>query len=176
MPNGGNGESIVASISLPASFPLYNQHNANESRLYVSNSWASAADPSGGPRTKYTCLAAVYAMIEHGRGNSQFRVGPETWSDDIGALGIRGIGSSTPINSSNEIFQQFRRGNPVIFWGPLPRSSFGHFVLAIGVNSAGQIIILDPSGGKRATVDPETWRVSGSSVLSHVEKFRSVRL
>ncbi len=173
--SSGNAQSVISPISLPGSFPLYNQHDANDSRLYVSRSWASGDDPAGGPRTSYTCLAAVYAMIEHGRGNSQFRIGPETWSDDLGALGIGGIGSTAAIRSAEEIFDQFRRGNPVILWGPLPDNSFGHFVLAIGVDSSGQITVLDPSGGKRVAVNPETWRVSGGSVLRRVEKFRTVR-
>ena len=168
-------QSSTGSISLPASFPLYNQHDASNSMLYVSSDWASGADPAGGPRTSYTCLAAVYAMIEHARGNSRFKIGPETWSDQIGAIGISGIGVSTTISTAEDLLTQFRRGNPVILWGPLPRNSFGHFVLAIGTNSAGQIIVLDPSGGKRVTVNPETLRVTGGSVLSRVEKFRTVR-
>ncbi len=173
--SGEHAQLPVSAISIPASFPLYNQHDADDSQLYISSDWATAADPAGGLRTSYTCLATVYAMIEHARGNSRFKIGPETWSDQKGALGIGGIGASTAIRNAEELLSQFRVGNPVILWGPLPKNNFGHFVLAIGTNSAGQIIVLDPSGGKEVTVNPVTWRVSGGSVLSHVEKFRSVR-
>lgn len=173
--SGGTTPSLVGPISLPATFPLYNQHNASDSRLYISAEWANAADPAGGPRTSYTCLAAVYAMIQHARGISRFKIGPETWDDQQGALGIGGVGETTPIGAADDLFAQFRSGNPVVLWGPLPDNSFGHFVLAIGTNSAGQIIVLDPSGGKRVTINPTTWRVSGGSVLSKVEQFRTVR-
>jgi len=165
----------IGQISLPAKFPVYNQHDIGNTRLYASSEWAGGEDPAGGPRSNYTCLAAVYAMIEHARGNSRFRVGPDSWNDQIGALGINGIGGTEPIGETERLLAQFRRGNPVILWGPLQNNSFGHFVLAIGTDSEGQIIVLDPSGGKRVTVNPITWEVSGGSVLGRVQKYRTVQ-
>lgn len=169
-------QSNAGAISLPATFPLYNQHDPSNLRLYYSSEWANAIDTVDfKPHHKLTCLAVVYAMIEHARGNSSYKVGPQTWTDENGSSGISGIEDRGSLGSIEPLLAQFRQGNPVILWGPLTGNAFGHFVLAVGINSSGQIILHDPSGGKRVTVDPQSWRVSGGSVLSNVEKYRTVR-
>jgi hypothetical protein len=167
-------------VPSPAGFPLYDQLDASDSRLYASREWAEGTDTvSMVARKKLTCLLVVYTMIEHARGNSDYRAGSGTYSDSVGALGIRGIGSSRSLASMEPVRTEFQSGNPVILWGPLTRSPadrFGHFILAIGVDSDGKIVAHDPYGQNRVTIDPATRRVSGSSAISVVEKYRTVRL
>lgn len=167
-------------VASPAGFPLYDQLNASDSRLYASSDWAEGMDTvSMVARKKLTCLLVVYTMIEHARGNSDYRAGSNTYSDSVGALGIRGISSSRSLPSMETIRAEFQSGNPVILWGPLtrnPSDPFGHFILAIGIDSDGKIIAHDPYGSNRVTIDPTTRRVSGSSAISVVEKYRTVRL
>lgn len=168
----GEGVKSVGAITLPATFPLYNQHVASKD-VYSSVEWANGIDTvSKVPRKDLTCLAVVYAMIEHARGNRKYRVGPHNWSDQSGPARPSWASGDIAISSAEKIFAELRKGNPVILWGPYGK--YGHFILAIGVNASGQIMINDPSGGKRPTVDPKTWSVSGGSVLSKVTKYRTV--
>jgi Papain-like cysteine protease AvrRpt2 len=167
-------------VSSPAGFPLYSQLNSGDSRLYSSGDWAEALDVEAKlARKKLTCLATVYTMIEHARGNSGYRVGAGTYSDSVGALGISGIGSSRALSSMDVVRAEFQSGNPVILWGPLarnPNDPFGHFILAVGIGSDGKIVAHDPYDGRRVTIDPVTRRVSGSNAINTVEKYRTVRL
>lgn len=167
-------------VSSPAGFHRFDQLNSADSRLYASAAWAEGMDTvSKVARKKLTCLATVYAMIEQGRGNAGFRVSGDTYSDQVGATGISGIGRSLPLIEMEVVRSEFQKGNPVILWGPLTRDTadqFGHFILAVGVNSSGQIVAHDPYGGQVVTIDPRTSRVSGSSAISTVEKYRTVKL
>lgn len=151
-------------VSSPAGFQRFDQLNSDDSRLYASSAWAEGMDTvSQVARKKLTCLVTVYAMIEQGRGNSNFRVSSDNYSDQVGALGISGIGSSRPLIEMEVVRSEFQKGNPVILWGPLtrnPADQFGHFILAVGVNSSGQIVAHDPYGGQVVTIDPRTRRVS----------------
>jgi hypothetical protein len=167
------GVKSAQAINLPVSFPLYNQHNPS-TNIYSSAEWANGIDNySKVPRKDLTCLAVVYAMIEHAHGNKSYRVGPQNWTDKDGPARPSWASGDIPISSAEDVFSQLRQGHPVIMWGPYEK--YGHFFLAIGVNAAGQIIVNDPSGGKRVTVDPKTWTVSGGSVLSRVTRYRTVR-
>ncbi len=167
------GARSVGAITLPTSFPLYNQHVATTS-LYQSVEWANAIDTvdTKSARKDLACLAAVYAMIEHARGNRRYRIGPATWTDQAGPYTISGISGDKEPPTADVLLEQMRQGNPVILWGPY--GGYGHYVLAVGTDANGQIIIHDPSGGLRATVNPQTWRVSGSNVLSRISKYRTV--
>ena len=154
-------------IPSPAGFPRLDQLNSADGRLYASAQWAEGMDTvSKVARKKLTCLATVYAMIEHARGNSNFRVGSNTYSDNVGALGITGVSGSRELTNMDALKTEFQSGNPVILWGPLtenPADQFGHFILAIGVNSAGQIVAHDPYGGQLVTINPATRKVSGTA-------------
>lgn len=168
------GAQSPGAITLPASFPLYNQHNATTS-LYQSVEWANTIDTvdKKSARKELACLAVVYAMIEHARGNRRYRVGDATWTDKDGAIRISGVSGDNSGPTADIVFSQLRQGNPVILWGEY--GAYGHYVLAVGADAQGQIILHDPSGGLRATVNPQTWRVSGSKVLTRISKYRTVR-
>ncbi|MEZ5667231.1 MAG: hypothetical protein R3F55_07330 [Alphaproteobacteria bacterium] len=55
---------------------MFDQRDYDDTRLYESTAWAIARDEvEAGPHWKYTCLATVYAMIEHARGETAYRIG-----------------------------------------------------------------------------------------------------
>lgn len=166
------GAPSVGAITLPVSFPLYNQRVASTA-IYESAEWANALDEGSTTKTHadVACLAVVYAMIEHARGNRRYRVGPSNWTS-IGITRIAGVGDQTKGLTADLVLGQLRKGNPVILWGPL--GDIGHYVLAVGTDAKGQIIVHDPWGGVRATVNPQTWRVSGSTAITSVSEYRTV--
>jgi hypothetical protein len=160
--------SKQTAITLPHSFTAYSQLNADDARLYSDPAWAKANDTvAGSPRINWTCLAVVYAMIEHARGNSSYRINAQSYSDTGGgAAKIGGVSAGPSADLSPPSFAaieaELRKGNPVILRGNSRRLGVGHYVLAIGIDRAGQIVALDPYGGKKISVDPVTWETANS--------------
>lgn len=149
-------------------FLEFNQLDANDSRLYSSAEWALAPETEErSARVNWTCLSTVYAIIEHARGNAGYRVGPDTYRDNAGgSVPIAGVraGSDAPIGASSiqTIRSQLSQGNPVILRGFTPTLGQGHYVLAIGINGAGNIVAIDPYGGRQIEIEPSTWLSRGS--------------
>ena len=154
-------------------FPLYDQLNSANGKLYASAAWANGEDTiSKRERRLLTCLSTVYAMIEHSRG-SAYLVGAHNYSDTQGSARLTGISESKALDLG-VIRSELSSGRPVILWGPIPGDDFGHFVLAIGVNASGEIIAHDPIGAKRIEIDPSTRLVTNSDAISVVTQYRTV--
>jgi hypothetical protein len=159
-----------------ADFKALDQKNASDTTLYTSAAWANAPEDEEGTARKYwTCLATVYAMIEHARGNDDFRVGPKTYVDTAGgAQPIAGVKQENLKVDFNIIQAEIRAGNPVILQGSSASIPQGHFILAIGIEADGRIIALDPFGGKTIKIDPANWKSTNSSAPVTISKMRKV--
>ncbi|WP_086739798.1 papain-like cysteine protease family protein [Erythrobacter colymbi] len=166
------GAPSVGAITLPVTFPLYNQRVASAA-IYQPPEWANALDEGSTTNTHadVTCLAVVYAMIEHARGNRSYRIGPSNWTP-VGIKAISGIGGQSANLTADIVLGQLRKGNPVILSGPFKGGV--HYILAVGTNASGQIIAHDPWGGVRVTVNPQTWAVTGSTAIKGVSGLRTV--
>lgn len=166
----------------PNPFPLFNQLDARDARLYASQAWAETNElEESSPRVNWTCLATVYAMIEHARGNTSYRIGPSTYQDfGGGAQPITGVGGSSSNIDPPEfdaIHAQITAGNPVILRGNSARLGVGHYMLAVGIDSNNRIITLDPYGGREVRVSPDDWTVSGSDAgAMKIISYRTVKM
>ena len=161
--------SLPAVWSRPAGeFINFDQLAASDGRLYVSSDWALGTEvEERSPRIYWTCLATVYAVIEQARGNSSYRIGPDTYRDTGGgAVPIAGVGAGSDIRVTpmtlDTLRAEFSRGNPVILRGFSPSLRQGHYVLAIGIGPSGRVVAVDPYGGRRIEIEPSTWRAEGS--------------
>jgi len=165
------------------SFPQFAQRNSSDTSLYVSQAWAEGNDvgldgkPTGLKRYQVACLAVVFALIEHARGNTSYRIGqPGTWDEYKGAVAPSDIGSPTTANSSS-IIELLKAGNPVVLRGSSPALPYGqHFMLAIGISSSGNIIAYDPYIGQQVEISSKT--LAGSSAVGSftITEFRSVKM
>lgn len=170
-----NGDMIVPS---PNPFPLYNQKDADDTDIYPTEprGWANGRTNTG-IRKDESCLAVVYAMIEHARGNTNYRVNDATWDD--GRANDPNSGGPYPIPGAEDrenkpfskrgVFSELQRGNPVILY-TRDLSRFGHYILAIGVTANNQIIAHDPLG-RRVTINPDTGRSSANYTISAYRVF-----
>lgn len=168
------GGFIVPSIN---PFPVYDQTNSGDLQIYPDAQWAEFRY-NGVRRRAETCLAVVYAIIEHARGNTTYRIGREIgWSDAVGASTIRGVSGGTGSNASfgngQGVLAQLNRGNPVILYTP-DLSSFGHFILAVGMDDSGQIVAHDPLGGLIVRVNPVNGVVTGGQNSYTISHYREV--
>lgn len=138
------GRHVLPSFERAA---IFDQRDYNDTRLYQSTAWALAQDEvEAGPHWKYTCLATVYAMIEHARGATDYRIGAANWSP-VGVYAIAGTGPTPQYQLAldpDEIRSDLASGNPVIVRGSSPRLGLGHYVLVVGVDGAGDFIAYDP--------------------------------
>lgn len=165
-PNPEDAEAAVVMVVGKQPFPLFNQLDPTNRDLYDDPDWASAPeDEMGTSRINWTCLAVVYAMIEHARGNTDYRVGTATYNDlGGGAVYIRGVpGNNTSPPSDTFIKAELAAGNPVVLQGNSSKIGVGHYMLAVGLDQDGQIIALDPYGGAKVTISPTSWSVTGSN-------------
>ncbi|MBX3489993.1 hypothetical protein [Parvibaculum sp.] len=174
--SGTPWRGIVESMN---SFKQFDQKKTADLGLYVSQAWAETVVGSL-PRWKETCLSAVYAMIEHARGRTSYRVGAvvdgrSNWSDSVGAIAIAGASTSETRVNFLTIREQMAAGNPVILVGPFPGDCYNsdgdkvpctHKILAIGIDPNDFVIANDPWGGNQLKIDPRTWR-TGSTVTSN---------
>lgn len=156
-------------VTIPgADFPLFNQRDAQNATLYERSDWALANDEQeGSARVGWTCLSTVYAMLQHARGQEDYRVGPDTYSDVSGAARPSGVAASEAA-SGDAILRELALGNPVILNGSSASlTSYGHWVLAVGVTSDGKILAIDPYGptssGPGSTIELDATTLSGSS-------------
>lgn len=147
--------------------------------LYVAEDWAKTTY-LGIPRYAVTCLATVYAMVEHARGNTGYRVGQAgTWTDATGAEPYeretgRGIAPSMALISA-----ELTNGNPVILQGYSDALNDRHFMLAIGLTAAGNIVALDPLTGTEVEIDGPSLSVAlataeGASLQYSIESLRTI--
>jgi hypothetical protein len=104
----------------------------------------------------------VYAIIEFARGNSAYRVGPDTYFDTNGAQPIAGLRQRGLAPNLETIRSEFIAGNPVILRGRSASLGSQHFVLAIGLDPDDNILALDPWGGRQIVIDSSNWTTSGS--------------
>ena len=150
---------------------MFNQLSSDDVNLYVSRRWAETNDAIFVEYKHFqlSCLATVYAMIEHARGNTSYRVGAEqTWVSN-GPVAIAGTGPGRTVERNKVlVVSELKKGNPVILRGKSPR--FGdlpqHFVVVVGLDHQGDFIALDPYGGNQITVSSEEWTSRGSSAGS----------
>lgn len=169
-------------VQAPNPFPLFNQLDARDARLYASQGWAETNElEEDSPRVNWTCLATVYAMIEHARGNTSYRIGPSTYQDfGGGAQPITGVGGSSSNIEPPEfdaIHAQITAGNPVILRGNSARLGVGHYMLAVGIDTNNRIITLDPYGGKEVRVSRDDWTVVGSDAgAMKIISYRTVKM
>lgn len=149
-----------------SNFPLYDQLDSENLTLYASTEWAEGLDTyDGKPRKKLTCLSVVYAMIEHARGRSNYRVGPSTYRDANGAQWISGVESGQEREPDIEkLEREIQDGNPVILRAQSEAVGPNHFVLAIGIDADGNVVANDPWRGLRIKINPVTWELAGGRV------------
>jgi hypothetical protein len=167
---GGSGPSSNAIIAQPSrQFPLFDQRDPTDLRLYISQAWAEAPDEERGTaHWHWTCLSVVYAMVQHARGNTDYRVGPETYRDlQGGARAIPGASTSESSPSLARMRTAFENGNLVILKGESSRGGPRHFMLATGINDAGNIVALDPYGGRKIEINSTSWTTNGSLAGSY---------
>ena len=142
------------------------QRKYRDTGLYESSEWAQEADAEeGGAHWKYTCLATVYAMIEHARGNRNYRIGEKNWTKS-GIKAIRGTGPSSRYRvalNATRFVSILYGGNPIIVNGTSRRlGRHGHWVLVVGVDDDANFIAYDPWGGDKITINSRTWKSRGS--------------
>lgn len=153
-------------------FPLLSQLDDANTGLYLNEAFGKAIEHEA-------CLAVVYAMIEHGIGNTSYRIGEEgTWGS-FGAIDKYNRETERDIQPSMDTIKaEFRNGDPVI----LRTENLGghHFVLAVGVTPDDQIIALDPFGGESVLIDTSTssWKIiaGGAGSGYTVQDMRTVDL
>ncbi|MEE4188574.1 MAG: hypothetical protein V2I76_09045, partial [Roseobacter sp.] len=144
-------------ISGVEKIPLYRQTDAENSDLYVSSAWANLVVGSL-PRKNETCLAVVYAMLEHGRGNFDHRIGDEgTWSDELGAFDKFAVQKARDLPPSLATIQtEIRADRPVILQGFSRQLGTNHFMLAVGLTPDQEVIAYDPLTGSEILIPSET--------------------
>jgi len=157
--------------------PRFRQTDVLDERLYVSPDWAQAV-VGGKERYRTTCLAVVYAMIEHARGRTSYRVGaPGTWDDNLGALDAFGVQHERDLPPDMDtIRRELTAGSPVILQGYSEALEDGHFMLAVGLD--GDVIAaLDPLTGREIGIPSDTMtatiRQSNGTFLAY--RIRSIR-
>lgn len=138
-------------------FPSFQQTNGEDLSLYVSSDWANT-EIEGVPRKDETCLAVVYAILEHARGNTSHRVGQDgTWSDDLGALDKFQVQKLRDLPADLKTIQaEIRSGSPIILQGFSRRLGTSHFMLAIGLTADQDVIALDPLSGSEIIIPSKT--------------------
>ena len=170
------GDQIIPSV---VAFPVYSQYDSANPHIYPVRParWAEGfyydtALKKDVQRKQVTCLAVVYAMIQHARGIEPHVINESiTWVEDRGPVAIPGTSAGfveAQAYSADVLRREFARGNPVILQtsnAVVPQ----HFILALGTASNGQFIAHDPAGGHRVLIDP----VSGNVSVGGVVRFRA---
>lgn len=176
------GDQIVPSA---VAFPIYSQYDSANPHIYPTRSgrWAEGyyydtALKKDIQRKSVTCLAVVYAMIQHARGVEPHVINENiVWVEDVGPEAIPGTTAGfvrSQVYSADVLRREFAKGNPVMLQtsnAVVPQ----HFILAIGTASNGSFIAHDPAGGHRVLVDPVTGDVSvGGRVRFKATHYRLV--
>ncbi|TNF59842.1 MAG: hypothetical protein EP307_09640, partial [Rhodobacteraceae bacterium] len=158
-------------VSGVESIPIYRQTDATNEALYISSEWANA-DLDGKTRKDVTCLAVVYAMLQHAQGNLAYRIGQDgTWSDSLGALDKHGVQGERDLAPELVTVQsEIRAGRPLILQGFSRQLGTNHFMLAVGLTSGQEIIAYDPLSGGEVLIPSDTMVAEiaqpGGSVLA----------
>ncbi len=127
---------------------------------YSPASWADLPDSSGKVHKDWTCLSATYAMVRYAEGDFNYRIDDSTYLDTKtgGTKSLPEITSDIAGVTIEFIRDQISKGNPVILHSKA--NSGSHYVLAIGIDSNGQVVANDPYGGRQIHIDPVTWTIT----------------
>jgi hypothetical protein len=115
-------------------------------------------------------------MIERARGNSSYRVGKKTYTDESGAIRPAGVSGDNPVENNLQqlIRDKLEQGDPVIVQLKVPNYHFGHFVLVTRQNSDGKFVANDPLSGATITIDNNDMTAGGNGW--RVISYRTVKM
>ena len=114
---------FVGIVSGADRIPRYKQTDFHDTNLYDSISWATAHEWSIElgemvPRYTLTCLAVVYAMLAHARGQTDYRVGQDgTWGEDGAIDTLAEVKNSNVGATKQNVLAEFAEDRPVILQG-----------------------------------------------------------
>lgn len=192
-PSRSNPAKTERVVTFAENGPVLGQLNGADTRLYVNAEWAfdeKYRAEYGAYRYAHTCLSAVYTMIEHSipGGNKDYRIGqPGTWDDALGAT-QESLSFSTNANKPfdrAEVEAQLKNGNPVVIHGDSKSGGPGgisdHYMLAVGIDSNGKMIVKDPLSASTITIDLSASKVSipfskGGVLNYDLESYRSIKM
>ncbi|MGJ8586220.1 MAG: peptidoglycan-binding domain-containing protein [Marinosulfonomonas sp.] len=165
--------------------PIYRQTDASNESLYLGSEWANGLmfDAQGRlvARKTQTCLAVVYAMLEHGRGNAEYRVGQAgAWTDQEGAWDQFGVLREKDLPPDfNTVSTEIRDDRPIILQGYSRSLGSDHFMLGVGLTAAREIIAYDPLSGAEVLIpsdqmEAEITQSNGSVLKFEIKTLRTL--
>lgn len=170
--SASENQSLSIEVNNRDSIPKFKQTNSSDTNLYISQEWAETTINYGGEKPRYmiTCLSTVYAMIEHWRGNTAYRIGGEgTWDYKDGAIKLAIEDKRIDNPEISKIRSEFVDGNPIVFKG-MRNNAASHFILGVGIDENNIISALDPASGTEIRFDGNEMKFQSSGKTYNVKQ------